>query len=173
MPEDTHDLAPSIPAAPPLTLRQAIAAELGKGGVAAVLPEDSSWVRAGLAAGHAEVHLAIDSSDEREMVWAFGFINGRVPADRRAAVAELLARINYGMVGPSFDIDFSDGAVRIRWMVDGITPADGERIDRLVSAIARPVERWYPAIMAVAFGDADAADAHQREVLVHEATRNR
>ncbi|HEY0996658.1 MAG TPA: YbjN domain-containing protein [Gemmatimonadaceae bacterium] len=174
MPEDARDLAvPPIPTAPPLTLREAVVAELEKGGLDPVLPEHSAWVTAGLVAGDAEVHLAIDSCDEREMVWAFGHLRGRVPADRRAAVAELLTHINYGTVGTSFDLDFSDGAVRIRGMLDGITPAEGRRIDRLVASIARGVERWYAAIMAVAFGDSDPAAACERELLVAASAGNR
>lgn len=155
----------------PFSIHEAVVAQLNRGGLTPELHEGSSWVTAKLAAGEADLHLAVDVSEERGMAWVFGIVRGRVPADRRRAIAELLARVNYDISGITFDLAFSDGEIRIRAFLDALEPAaTGARLHRLITVMAARAEQWYPAIMAVAFGDVDPADAYEREVVAAAAT---
>lgn len=156
--------------APPLTILEAVTRKLEEGGLEVTVLQEVGCVTAHLTAGEADIDVGLEVSEERAIVWMISQIRGRIPADRRVAVAELLVRINRVIGGVYFDMDIPEGRVRIRGMLDWMdTQTAGVRIDRLVSATAVKGEQWYPAIMAVAFGDAEPLEAFEREVIAEAA----
>ncbi len=84
--------------------------------------------------------------------WAFFYsvFPARAPEARRAAVAELLTRINYQVPLGNFDMDWSDGEVLFR---TGQDFEGTELTHNLVRALVIPnlamMERYWPALMAV------------------------
>jgi hypothetical protein len=90
--------------------------------------------------------------DERQQMVFYSLCPVVCPEDRRAAMAELIARVNYGMVLGNFELDYEDGEVRFKTSIDvedlGFT-ADGCR--QLVFPNCLMMDRYLPAISAVAY----------------------
>src|SRR3954447_26364575 len=61
-----------------------------------------------------------------------------VPEARRAAVAEFITRVNFGLVTGNFEMDWADGEVRFKTGIEltGVTPTT-----ELVAALVRPTSR--------------------------------
>lgn len=81
----------------------------------------------------------------------YGVLPARVPVERRPAVAELLTRINYGLILGNFELDLDDGEVRFKASIAGEAPARQQLIP-LVATVHAQVDRWLPALAAVANG---------------------
>lgn len=86
----------------------------------------------------------------------YGVLPERVPAERRAAVAELLTRINYGLILGNFELDLDDGEVRFKASLAGAAATRAE-FAPLVATVHAQMDRWLPALAAVADGDTPAA----------------
>jgi hypothetical protein len=75
------------------------------------------------------------------------------PEDRRAAMAEFLARINYGLVIGNFEMDYRDGEVRYKTSIDvegdRLTPA---LVRNLVFLNLQMMDRCLPGLMGVSYG---------------------
>ena len=82
------------------------------------------------------------------------------PEEHRAATAELLTRINSGLVIGNFEIDLEDGEILGK---TSLSAADDlvstAAISRLVEANLEAMDRYFPAIAAVASGDMTPGDA--------------
>ena len=90
----------------------------------------------------------------------------KVPEERRAAVGELLARINYGLIVGNFEIDLTDGEVRFKASVDfGGGEPSVALLKPLVATSLAQFDRWLPALRAVAGGQEEPAPAFQRGYL--------
>jgi hypothetical protein len=118
-------------------------------GVAIVLSEARCTYR---------VCIVVD--DETQHVVCFTNFSSNVPAFRRAAVAEAVARANYGLTIGHFDIDMHAGSLRFKTAVDVeggelVTPM----VHNIVGASLWSCERYHDALMSVAFGDVDPAAA--------------
>ncbi len=92
--------------------------------------EQHAWVSV------AEVHEA------EQLLVLVGILPGRVEAAHRAAVAELLMRLNVRLQVGNFELDFDDGQVRFRTALDfggaGATPALTRRLVRAnLATVAR------------------------------------
>ncbi len=72
------------------------------------------------------------------------------PPDRRAAVVELLSRINFNLKAGDFEMDFADGNIRFRTYLDvtGHTPGP-LLINQVVYANVLTMDKYLPAIRAV------------------------
>ena len=87
----------------------------------------------------------------------------RVPEDRRVAMAELIARANFGIVLGNFELDFSDGEIRYKTSID----SGGEQFDpaillHLLNANLANTNRYVAGIMGVAFGELSPEEAVRR-----------
>ena len=91
---------------------------------------------------------------------------------QRAAVMELVTRINYGLVLGNFELDLSDGEVRFKTSLDLENIVDTEVRDELIGHLVygnlAHMERYLPALLAVqsaarspldALGNIDDEDA--------------
>jgi hypothetical protein len=94
-----------------------------------------------------------------------------VPPAARAAAGEAVARLNFGMILGNWEIDYDSGEVRYKTSADFRGEGVGVgAIKHLVYTNVLMVDRYLPALLAVAFGgrapkeaveaiDAEPADA--------------
>ena len=83
------------------------------------------------------------------------------PEKLRAPIAELFARVNFGLVIGNFELDFGDGEIRFKTSLevgpDGLDGVPFPRLfGRLVGANLRMMDRYAPAVLEVLGGTAPA-----------------
>lgn len=99
-------------------------------------------------------------NDDAEQCSVFVVFPHRVASDRRLAVAELIARANYGLAIGNFEMDFADGELRFRVSVDveggTLTPT---MVQTMFDAALWTMERFHDPIMRVVYGGATPEQA--------------
>ena len=83
------------------------------------------------------------------------------PTDRLYAMAEMIARINYGLPIGNFELDFDDGEVRFKTQLDVDGAQDRlntEMLRNIVVANVLTVDRYYEVIERAMQSDEDPAD---------------
>lgn len=95
------------------------------------------------------------SREEQQQFIFYSVCGTPAPEDRRQAVAEFVARANFGIVIGNFELDFNDGEIRYKTSIDleGVPPAPA-LIKNLVYANVRMMDRYLPAITQVIEGHA-------------------
>ena len=90
----------------------------------------------------------------------FAPLPSKIPPGCRPAIAEAIARANYGMKLGKFELDYSGGELRFQianaFTAEGL---DAEIIRRLIGTAVHSVDRYYPAVMSVVFGNELPEDA--------------
>jgi hypothetical protein len=82
------------------------------------------------------------------------------PESKRTAIAEFIARANYGMLIGNFELDFTDGEIRYKTSID--VQGDFlsfELIKQLVYANVTMMDEYLPGIMSVIDSDVSPVDA--------------
>lgn len=121
---------------------------------------DPLYVSFRLAGEHAEYDFLIAVDEASEMVVCYARAARHVPAARRAAVCELLTRINYDLALGCFEMDLGDGELLFRTGVDAEGGAlSAGMVDSLVSVAFYTFDRFHPTIMRVAYGGASPEEA--------------
>ena len=86
----------------------------------------------------------------------------KVPECRRLAMADFLARANYGMKFGALEMDYQDGEVRFKMSA---VLREGQLSPQMVHAMVglslTTLDRHYPALMAVCFGNQLPSEAVQ------------
>lgn len=83
-----------------------------------------------------------------------------VPADRRAAVAEFLTRVNWNMNLGRFVMDFTDGELRLRQELDSRDDTvDVKRAEVSLLRCCHMVDAFFPALMGVIFRETPPEEA--------------
>ena len=103
--------------------------------------------------------VATADSDEG-LFQVFGHSPVRVPEGCRPAIAETIARANYGLKLGKFELDFDDGDVRFQVsqiVHDGCL--EDETIRRLMGTTMAMLNSYLPAILSVIYGNELPADA--------------
>lgn len=155
----TSDEAGVSLATPPGDLFERVGRFLREKGLAheALPGRDFHAVRYDTADASLRVILESNDAGDRSCVLALAMLPVRVPERRRAAVAEALCRINYVTGNGAFEMDFRDGEMRVRTFADlGAGYADAI-VDRALGTAIGAADRYFAALMAVAFGSADPA----------------
>ncbi len=115
--------------------------------------------RTGFAGDHARVVCIAEIRAQQQFLF-YALVPNKVPSDRRVPVAEALTRANWGLRIGNFELDFSDGEIRFKSSLDFegelLTPA---LIRNTVYPAVATLDHYLPAIMAVAYGDKDPAEA--------------
>mmetsp|Transcript_28206 Transcript_28206/g.59018 ORF Transcript_28206/g.59018 Transcript_28206/m.59018 type:complete len:179 (-) Transcript_28206:250-786(-) len=85
----------------------------------------------------------------------------KVPeGEKRTICAELLMRINYTLALGNFEIDFRDGEVRYRMSVDVEgSSLSTQMVETNIMVSAATMDRYFPAIMAVVYGNKTPIEA--------------
>jgi hypothetical protein len=90
----------------------------------------------------------------------FGHSPVRVPKGARPAIAETLARANFGLKVGKFEMDFDEGDLRFQAsqiLIDD--QLDDETIRRLIGTTMAMLNAYLPAVLSVVYGNELPADA--------------
>jgi hypothetical protein len=118
------------------------------------------------------VRIVITSTDSAVIVRAY--IPLFVPAHRRQAMFECLARANWQLRFTRFEIDPADGELRCRAdmpLYDGV-PTD-QQLTRLIYCVWNVTEGYAPALVEVMMGQAEPTAAIARVEKQGEPVRRR
>jgi hypothetical protein len=116
-------------------------------------PEDTALaVQIGGDNGRFALYIEIDEG--RKQIVAYSLCPVRCPAEKRAAMAELTSRVNWGLVLGNFDLDMDHGDVRFKTSADveGFTFTPDCCAGILYPNVLT-LDRYLPAIMGVIYGD--------------------
>jgi hypothetical protein len=98
--------------------------------------------------------------EKSRQIAVYGVLPFAVEADQRAAVVELITRLNFGLIVGNFEIDVDDGEVRYKTSLDF---EDGELTTPLLRQLVRAniamMEHHLQAFVAVAVGKVAVAAA--------------
>jgi hypothetical protein len=98
--------------------------------------------------------------EERQWFTFYSILPSNIVEEKRDDVAEFITRANYGLVIGNFEMDYDDGEVRYKTSVDieggELTP---KMIENLMRANLMTMDRYFPGIMSVVYGDCDPAEA--------------
>lgn len=126
--------------------------------------EGQSGLRTAFAGRHETWHCMVAVNEAEQQVAFFSMVAAAVVPEHRLAVAEIIARTNFGIGLGSFEIDFSDGEVRCKTCV---SVADGELTQALLGNLVRCntalVERHAARIRRVASGEQTPTQAMPSE----------
>ena len=108
--------------------------------------------------------------EEKQWFTFYSILPSNVPEEKRVEIAEFITRANYGLVIGNFEMDYGDGEVRYKTSVDveggELTP---KMIENLMRANLMTMDRYFPGVMGVLYGDRDPAEAiAETEEGVHE-----
>ena len=108
--------------------------------------------------GSYRIIAAVDA--ESELFQVFGYSPVRVPEGARLAVAETIARANYGLKVGKFEMDFEEGELRFQ-AAQILTEDSLEEsvIDRLLSTTMSMLDMYLPAVLSVIYGNELPKDA--------------
>jgi hypothetical protein len=108
--------------------------------------------------GSYRIIAAIDA--ESELFQVFGYSPVRVPEGARPAVAETIARANYGLKVGKFELDFDTGELRFQ-AAQILTEDSLEEsvIDRLMGTTMSMLDMYLPAVLSVIYGNELPKDA--------------
>lgn len=105
--------------------------------------------------GYVEVH------EDRPAIEVYLYAPMNVPERKRAEVAELLARINFGLMTGHIGINFDSGKIRFKGTVDVKGGAlSVAMVNDLVDRGMGMLDHFLPAVMAVAHANMTPADAY-------------
>jgi hypothetical protein len=118
--------------------------------------EEKKYFSAGCRIKDASVRVILDvhESEDWQRVLVYSSFPVYVPEHKRAAVAESITRFNYGMIFGNLDMDFADGEVRVRTIVEAGGELADTMIDRALASNLDTAGRFLAPILAVAFGNA-------------------
>jgi hypothetical protein len=102
----------------------------------------------------------VKAFEEEQQVAVYGVLPFMFDEDKRSAAAELITRINYGLVIGNFEMDFADGETRYKTSLD----FEGEQLtDKLIIQLVRAnlsvMDSYLPAFVALAARDTTALAA--------------
>jgi hypothetical protein len=121
---------------------------------------DDLSVRTDLRGGVATYRIVARVEAEADLFQVFGYSPLRVPAGCRPAVAEAVARANYGLRVGKFELDCDDGDMRFQ--VSQILTGDAvgeEVIDRMIGTAINMLDMYLPAFLSVIYGNELPKDA--------------
>ncbi len=112
-------------------------------------------LRTGLSGENANFQQLLLCENDQGRLVVYGVVDQKVPEAKRALIAELITRLNYGLVIGNWELDFTDGDLRFRTALisPGTTPTQ-EMIQAIHLVNGLIVDRHYPAIMSVLYGGA-------------------
>ena len=117
-------------------------------------------VIAGFEAQNLSVRIFFALQSDEGLLQLFAPLPSKIPQGCRPAIAEAIARANYGMKMGKFELDYSDGELRFQianaFAAEGL---DAAIIQRLIGTAIHTVDRYFPAVMSIVYGNELPADA--------------
>jgi hypothetical protein len=116
--------------------------------------EGESILSMGFSGKNGKWQCFAQAREAQEQFVFYSVLPVNVPPEKRLKVAELITRINYGMVIGNFEMDFDDGEVRYKTSVD----VEGSEltlpmIRQMVYANILITDRYLPAVMRTIYSD--------------------
>jgi hypothetical protein len=112
-------------------------------------------------------------NEAHEVFVFYSIIPVRVPEAQRPLVAELLARINYGLNIGNFELDMNDGEIRYKTSIDveggDLTPRMAET---LIAVNISTTDRYFPSFADVMYAGVAPVEAVARIERPDPSSRN-
>jgi hypothetical protein len=159
--------AVSSPATPVKSLFERVAGYLDANDWNYTANEEKKYFSAGCRIKDASVRVILDvhESEDWQRVLVYSCFPVFVPENKRAAVAESITRINYGMIYGNLEMDLADGEVRVRTIVEADGNLGDPMIERALASNLETADRFLAPTLAVAFGN--AVPDKVRELVSH------
>ena len=90
--------------------------------------------------------------EEQRLLLLYSICPVRAPEERRSEVSHFLTRVNYGLSAATFELDFDDGEVRCKTVLQLDPEPDAAALKRSVRANGLAMETYLPAIESVIAG---------------------
>lgn len=136
------------------------------------LPGESA-IRFGFTGKNARYDCFGRANEDHEIFVFYTIVPVRVPEAQRNTVAELLARINYGLNIGNFEMDMSDGEIRYKTSID---VEGGELTARMVETLIAvnisTTDRYFPSFADVLYAGTEPAEAVLRIERPEPSRRN-
>ncbi len=129
---------------------------------------DDEVVRTDLRGEVASYRIVARVEVEADLFQVFGYSPLRVPEGCRPAIAEAVARANYGLRLGKFELDLDDG--EMRFQVAQVLTGDSvgeEVIDRMISTSINMLDMYLPAFLSVIYANELPQDAILRVEAVY------
>jgi hypothetical protein len=122
--------------------------------------EDEQSIRADLRGDVAAYRVVARVDAEADLFQVFGHSPLHVPEGSRPAIAEAVARANYGLRVGKFEFDVDDGELRFQasQVLTGDTLGE-DVIDRLITTTLAMLDMYLPAFLSVIYGNELPKDA--------------
>ena len=112
-------------------------------------------------------------NEAHEVFVFYSIIPVRVPETQRLLVAELLARINYGLNIGNFELDMNDGEIRYKTSIDveggDLTP---RMVETLIAVNISTADRYFPSFADVMYAVVAPMEAVARIERPDPSSRN-
>jgi hypothetical protein len=122
--------------------------------------EGKDIIRCAVKGDNASFKVYIKANEESERVMAYCVSPNSVPEEKRAIVAEFIARANYGLSLGNLEMDMRDGEVRAKAAIDVeggvLTP---KMVGSLRGCAINLMDEYYVGLMAILFAGKSAVDA--------------
>ena len=136
------------------------------------LPDESA-IRFSFTGKNARYDCFGRANEEHEIFVFYTIIPLRASESQRLLVAELLARINYGLNIGNFEMDMNDGEIRYKTSID---VEGGELTSRMVETLITvnisTTDRYFSSFTDVMYAGVDPAEAVLRIERPDPSTRN-
>jgi hypothetical protein len=112
-------------------------------------------------------------NEEHEIFVFYTVVPIRVPEAQCLLVAELLARINFGLNIGNFEIDLNDGEIRYKTSID-VEGGDLSRrmVETLIAVNISTADRYFPSFADVLYAGLNPVEAVSRIERPDPSTRN-
>ena len=129
---------------------------------------DEEVVRTDLRGEVASYRIVARVEVEADLFQVFGYSPVRIPEGCRPAIAEAVARANYGLRLGKFELDVDDGELRFQTVQILIGQTVGEEvIDRMISTTLNMLDMYLPAFLSVIHANELPKDAIGRVEAVY------
>lgn len=122
--------------------------------------DGNNWTRSRYKGENATFDLVLDAREHQEVFYVYIYWPIVIPVEKRLEVAELITRINYGLMLGNFELDMRDGEIRYKVSVD----VEGSQlvskmIENMVRSALGTSDRYAPAVLSCCYGDKTPLDA--------------
>ena len=122
--------------------------------------EENDLVRTGIQGENGDWQVMAAASEDDPAFLMLSFFPQKCPAQRRVSCAELLTRINFGMMVGCFEMDYDSGRIHFKTTLPFAQGAlDPELLNNVVMFNLACMDRFLPAIMSVIYAGTSPAKA--------------
>ena len=124
--------------------------------------EEYETIRTDIRGEAASYRVVAHVDADQELFQIFGYSPLGIPEGCRPAIAEAVARANFGLQVGKFELDVNDGDLRFQAAQIMTDNTVGEEvIDRLIGTTIAMLDRYLPAFLSVIYGNELPKDAIQ------------